>query len=256
MKHFILFLFNLLLTTKILAQTKYTIPVVVHVISPTGGNVLLSEKEVKDGIKNLNLQFQGLYGQTIKSKVITPHQGLMVGLDNIQFKLATKDVNNNPTTGITYTRNSAWSNNAIANERALKTEEQWNPKRYMNIYVVTDLKTPSQSGLAYYPSQVNTTATSVLDGVFIDDNIWINTLPLQAPRWTEGYEGTMIHEVGHYLNLIHTMGEVNGSGKGCTDPIVVTGDGVDDTPKHYVCSQLTKMPPKRRELSSIATKKR
>jgi hypothetical protein len=233
MKHVILFLFNLLLTTTILAQTKYTIPVVVHVISPTGGNVLLSEKEVKDGIKNLNLQFQGLYGQTIKSKVITPHQGLMVGLDNIQFKLATKDVNNNPTTGITYTRNSAWSNNAIANERALKTAEQWNPKRYMNIYVVTDLKTPSQSGLAYYPSQVNTTATAVLDGVFIDDNIWINTLPLQAPRWTAGYEGTMIHEVGHYLNLIHTMGEVNGSGKGCTDPIVVTGDGVDDTPKHY-----------------------
>jgi Pregnancy-associated plasma protein-A/GEVED domain/Secretion system C-terminal sorting domain len=234
MKHFILFFFNLLLTTSILAQqTKYTIPVVVHVISPTGGSVLLTDQQVKDGIKNLNLQFQGLYGKTIKSKVITPHQGLMVGLNNIQFKLATKDANNNATTGITYTRNSTWSNDAIANERALKTAKQWNPKRYMNIYVLAQLNSGEQSGVAYYPSQVNTTSTAVLDGVMIDDNIWINTLPLQAPRWTAGYEGTFVHEVGHYLNLIHTMGEINGSGTGCDDTRVITGDGVDDTPKHY-----------------------
>jgi Pregnancy-associated plasma protein-A/GEVED domain/Secretion system C-terminal sorting domain len=233
MKNLVFFFFNLLLTHTILAQTKYTIPVVVHVISPAGGSVLLTEQEVKDGIKNLNLQFQGLYGKTIKSKIITPHQSLMVSLDNIQFKLATRDTNNNPTTGITFTQNSAWSNGAIANERALKKAKQWNPKRYMNIYVVTDLKTPSQSGVAYYPSQVNTASTAVLDGVLIDDNIWLNTLPLKAPRWTGGYEGTVVHEVGHYLNLIHTMGEVNGSGSGCTDPLVVTGDGVDDTPKHF-----------------------
>ena len=109
MKNFILFCVSMMLCTAAIAQTKYTIPVVVHVISPTGGSNLLTEQQVKDGIKNLNLQFQGLYGQTIKNKVITPHRGLMVGLDNIQFKLATKDVNNNPTTGITNTRNSTWS---------------------------------------------------------------------------------------------------------------------------------------------------
>ena len=233
MKNFILFCVSMMLCTAAIAQTKYTIPVVVHVISPTDGSNLLTEQQVKDGIKNLNLQFQGLYGQTIKNKVITPHRGLMVGLDNIQFKLATKDVNNNPTTGITNTRNSTWSNDAKAQQFTFKPTLQWNRARYLNIYVAAQLNTNTQSGVAYYPSQTATAANAYLDGVLIDDNIWINTLPLQVPRWTDGYEGTLVHEIGHYLNLIHTMGEVDGSGTDCADPIVVAGDGISDTPKHY-----------------------
>jgi hypothetical protein len=232
MKNFILFCISMMLCTAAIAQTKYTIPVVVHVISPTS-TALLTEQEVKDGIKNLNLQFQGLYGKTIKSKVITPHQGLMVSLDNIQFKLATKDPNNNATTGITYTKNSTWSNDAKAQQYNFKPTLQWNRSRYLNIYVTAQLNANTQSGVAFYPSQCATAATAYLDGVLIDDNIWINTLPLQAPRWTAGYEGTLVHEIGHYLNLIHTMGEVDGSGTDCDDARVIAGDGVDDTPKHY-----------------------
>jgi hypothetical protein len=233
MKNVLLFCVSMMFCTAAIAQTKYTIPVVVHVISPTGGSNLLTEQQVKDGIKNLNLQFQGLYGQTIKNKVITPHRGLMVGLDNIQFKLATKDVSGNPTTGITYTKNSTWSNDAKAQQFTFKPTLQWNRARYLNIYVAAQLNANTQSGVAYYPSEVSTAANAYLDGVLIDDNIWINTLPLQAPRWTDGYEGTLVHEIGHYLNLIHTMGEIDGSGTGCTDPIVVAGDGISDTPKHY-----------------------
>jgi Pregnancy-associated plasma protein-A/GEVED domain/Secretion system C-terminal sorting domain len=232
MKNFILLCVCMALCTAAIAQTKYTIPVVVHVISPTG-STLLTDEQVKDGIKNLNLQFQGLYGKMVKDKVITPHRNSMVSFDNIQFKLATRDTNNNVTSGITYTTNATWSNNGIAQEGNYKPSKQWNPKRYMNIYVVAQLNANTQSGLAYYPSQAGTTATAYKDGVTVDDNIWINTLPLQAPRWTTGYEGTVVHEVGHYLNLIHTMGEVNDSGKNCDDPIVVAGDGVGDTPKHY-----------------------
>ena len=232
MKNILSLVIILLSCITVNAQTKYTIPIVVHVISPTS-SALLTEQEIKDGIKNLNLQFQGLYGKTIKDKVITPHRNSMVAFDNIQFKLATRDTNNAVTTGITYTNNATWSNAGIAQESKYKKQKQWNPKRYMNIYIVAALNANKQSGVAYYPSQVNTTATAHLDGVLLDDNIWLNTLPLQAPRWLEGYEGTVVHEVGHYLNLIHTMGEVNDSGTGCTDPVVVTGDGVDDTPKHY-----------------------
>jgi hypothetical protein len=232
MKNFLLFCITMMLCTAAIAQTKYTIPVVVHVISPTS-TALLTAQEVKDGIKNLNLQFKGLYAKTVKNKIITPHQGLIMGFDDIQFKLATRDTNNVVTTGITFTQNATWSNDGIANETTFKRQKQWNPKRYMNIYIVAKLNVNSQSGLAYRPSEINTTARAYLDGVLIDDNIWLNTLPLKAPRWLEGYEGIVAHEVGHYLNLIHTMGEVNGSASSCTDPLVVAGDGVDDTPKHY-----------------------
>jgi Pregnancy-associated plasma protein-A/GEVED domain/Secretion system C-terminal sorting domain len=233
MKNFILLCVSMMLCTASIAQTKYTIPVVVHVISPTG-STLLTDEQVKDGIKNLNLQFQGLYGKMIKDKVITPHRNSMVALDNIQFKLATKDTNNNATTGIIKTQNSTWSNDAKAQHVTFKRKLQWNRARYMNIYIVAQLNTGEQSGMAYYPSQTATAANAHLDGVLIDDNIWINTLPLKSPRWTAGYEGTLVHEVGHYLNLIHTMGEVDGSGVAdCNDPIIAAGDGIDDTPKHH-----------------------
>jgi hypothetical protein len=94
-------LLNIFTTSSmLLAQTKYTIPVVVHVISPKSGGALLTDQQVKDGIKNLNLQFQGLYAKTMKDKIISPYQNSITDFSTSQFKLATRDTNNNVTTGI------------------------------------------------------------------------------------------------------------------------------------------------------------
>ena len=232
MKKSIVILFAVLFFNTLFAQTKYTIPVVVHVISPST-TPLVTDKEVKDAIKNLNLQYKGLYAKTMVGTIIKPYKNSIASFENVQFKLATRDTNNNLTSGITYTTNATWSNNAIAQEKTLKKQKQWNRKRYMNLYIVARLNSNYQSGVAYLPSETNTTSNAYLDGVMIDYHVLPNTLPLQGARWLEGYEGVLAHEVGHYLNLKHTMGEVNGSGTGCNDPLVIAGDEVADTPKHY-----------------------
>ena len=233
MKKYIIITFAVLFCNIIFAQTKFTIPVVVHVISPST-TPIVTAKEVQDAIKNLNLQFKGLYAKTNKSGIIAPYQNSISSFENIQFKLATLDVNNKPTTGINFIKNATWSNNASDNEAIFKKQKQWDRTRYMNLYIVANLNAGNQSGVAYLPTEVSSATWSYLDGVLVDYNILPNTLPLQgASRWTEGYEGVLAHEVGHYLSLKHTMGEVNGSATSCNDPLVVAGDEVADTPRHY-----------------------
>jgi hypothetical protein len=233
MKNLILFLLLCCVFTGTKAQTKYTIPVVVHVISPTTGAVLLTEKEVQEGIKNLNLQFKGLYAKTLKNSIISKYRNSIGSFEDIQFKLAKLDTSGKATTGINQIRNSTWTTNARTSEATFKKQLQWNRSRYMNIYIVSSLNSWFESGVAFRPSEASSAANAWQDGVLLDYHVWQNTLPLKAPRWTDGWEGIAAHEIGHYLDLIHTMGAVNGNGTGCTDAIVVAGDNVDDTPKHW-----------------------
>ena len=119
MKKNIIITFAVLFFNTLFAQTKFTIPVVVHVISPST-TPIVTAKEVQDAIKNLNLQFKGLYAKTNKSGIIAPYQNSISSFENIQFKLATLDVNNKPTTGINFIKNATWSNNASDNEATFK----------------------------------------------------------------------------------------------------------------------------------------
>ena len=204
-----------------------------HVISPTAKK-LVSDKEVQDAIKNLNLFFKGLYAKTNKNKIIAPYRNSIASFENIQFKLATRDVKNKPTSGINYITNAVWSNDALAQEEDFKPQLQWDRTRYMNLYIVSRLDENGQSGLGQLPSEVGESNWAYLDGVLLDYHVLPNSLPLQGPnRWIEGFEGVLAHEVGHYLSLKHTMGEVNGTGSDCDDPLVIAGDEVADTPKHY-----------------------
>ena len=233
MKKYIIITIAVLFFNTLFAQTKFTIPVVVHVISPSA-TPIVTAKEVQDAIKNLNLQFKGLYAKTNKSGIIAPYQNSITSFENIQFKLATRDVSNNATTGINFITKASWSNDALTYEKTMKTQKQWDRTRYLNLYIVSRLNSWGQSGVGYLPTEVSTSQWSYLDGVLLDYHVLPNTLPLQgASRWTEGFEGVLAHEVGHYLSLKHSMGEVNGAGTGCNDPLVIAGDEVADTPRHY-----------------------
>ncbi|WDT68232.1 M43 family zinc metalloprotease [Cloacibacterium sp. TD35] len=205
-----------------------TIPVVVHVINKgeavgTGTNI--SDAQVISQITTLNNDYRKKIGT--KGYNTNP-----VGADaNIEFALAVRDPNGNPTNGIdriSFNKDS-WDEFSIENE--LKPNTIWDPTKYLNLWVVNfggDLngylgyaqfpEASTLSGLNYPPFTANT------DGVIIgykffgnldynDGSFNLNT--------TYGYGRTATHEVGHWLGLRHIWGDSD-----CGT------DYVADTPTH------------------------
>ena len=193
-----------------------TIPVVVHVVNKgeevgTGTNI--SDTQVISQITTLNNDYRKKSGT--RGFNTNP-----VGADaNIEFALAVRDPNGNPTNGIDRITidNDYWDENAVETE--LKPNTIWDPTKYLNIWVVNfggDLdgvlgyaqfpEASTLSGLNYPPFTAST------DGVIIGYQFFGNldyndgSFNLDA---TYGYGRTVTHEVGHWLGLRHIWGDEN-----------------------------------------------
>ncbi|HEX5626011.1 MAG TPA: M43 family zinc metalloprotease, partial [Saprospiraceae bacterium] len=196
------------------SKPNYILPVVVHLVFPPGtligqGNHL-TDLQVEQGLQYLNQAFanQGPF-QTAK------------GVDaGIQFCLARRDPSGMPTNGITRTESALVNDPMCApgtdasSDGAIKQLANWDCRRYVNIWLVTDLFNANfgcgLAGYAYFPG-----APCTVDGIVQESRYW-NTIG-----------GTRItaHEMGHYLSLNHTF---NG---GCTNAdCLLDGDRVCDTP--------------------------
>ena len=192
-----------------------TIPVVVHVVNKgeevgTGTNI--SDTQVISQITTLNNDYRKKSGT--RGFNTNP-----VGADaNIEFALAVRDPNGNPTNGIdriSFNVNS-WTDTQI--EAVLKPSTIWDPTKYLNIWVTPDVITdigevlgyaqfPEAStldGLNYPPFTANT------DGVVIGHQFFGNldyddgSFNLD-PKY--GYGRTTTHEIGHWLGLRHIWGD-------------------------------------------------
>ena len=93
----------------------------------------------------------------------------------------------------------------------MKTELAVDPARFVNIYTCK-LALPYIAGYGTLPNEFP--EDDHRHGVIID----YGTLPGSAPPLDMGH--TLVHELGHYLGLLHTFQG------GCAEP----GDGVADTP--------------------------
>jgi chitodextrinase len=189
-----------------------TIPVVVHVVWRTNFPVEnISDAQVLSQIAVLNEDF-GAYNADL-SQLPALFQGVL-GNAQIQFCMAQRDPNGNPTNGINRvqsSRTSTWGTNNAVKNPSQGGVAPWDATRYLNVWVCAI--GGGILGYAQFPGGSLST-----DGVVIDYRYYGTTGTATAP-FNKGRTGT--HEVGHWLNLRHIWGDAT-----CGN------DFVSDTPVH------------------------
>lgn len=212
----------------------YVIPVVVHVLhlgEPEGTGTNISTAQINSAIANMNTCFGGggSYPQNI----------------DVQFQLAQRDPNCNPSTGILRINASGTSDYAAngittSNEVTIKALSKWPNGEYYNIWVVSEIDGNNggsgTQGYAYFPG-----AGSDKDGTAILYNSFgydpTNSLGYNLKTYTN-LNVTALHELGHAFNLYHTFEGDDANDDGVADqcPINVTcttdGDKCCDTEAH------------------------
>jgi PKD repeat protein len=177
-----------------------TIPVVVHVVYRTAAENI-SDAQVISQIQVLNEDFARTNADRIK--VTQPTFSTSAGTSVIQFCLAQRDPNGNPTNGITRrqtTTTSFSTNNAVKNT-ANGGQTSWNVSKYLNIWVCN--LGSSLLGYGEFP----TGNLSNTWGIVLNYRYTGRGGASQSP-FNLGRTGT--HEIGHCLNLSHIWGDENG----------------------------------------------
>lgn len=186
----------------------YYIPVVYHVLLQNPASV--SDAQLQAQIDTLNKSFAGINDKTGLVAAFSP----LAGGAKIQFCLARESPDGLPATGVVRYPVSVASydpNKDDMKETALGGADPWNTNRYLNIWVCELDR--NILGFASFPNGDD----SAHQGIVIDRG----TLPSVAPgSYNQGK--TLVHEMGHFFNLIHIWGDDDGA---CTG-----SDQIDDTP--------------------------
>ena len=174
-----------------------TIPVVVHVVYSNAQNNI-SDSRIFSQIQVLNEDFR----RTNSDAINTPSQFQSIVADmSINFCLATKDPDGNPTNGIIrkFTNKSGFSlYDTTIHYNATGGSDAWDSDKYLNIWVCNI--NGGILGWAQFPYA----GTKETDGVVINhENFGINLNYLSAYNLGR----TTTHEVGHWLNLFHVWGD-------------------------------------------------
>ena len=220
-------------------ETVITIPVVVHVLhtgQAIGTGLNISHAQIQSQIDVLNEDFRRLNADTTNTPQIFRHLAADI---KIQFVLASRDPNGQPTNGVVRKRTTKDTfiirDNDFNNMFDLMEERDagikftptgspaWPTNRYLNIWVCNELYhsflfiSTNLAGYAQFPDQLSIATSPQTDGVVINTNVfggigYVNVSSLDRGR-------TTTHEVGHWLNLKHIWGDT-----------LCGNDMVDDTP--------------------------
>jgi hypothetical protein len=187
-------------------STIIKIPVIVHVLYHTQDENIPDENIYRQ-LDALNRDYRRLNADTAN----TPSCFSRVAADcKISFELAKVDPYGSATTGIEriYTPVEQWIVDDDMKFASKQGADAWDPRSYLNIWVCNMRDVLGYSSLPGDPLNI--------DGVVIRTDVFNNAGT--SGRYQLGR--TAVHEVGHWLGLIHIWGDQD-----CGD------DKVDDTPK-------------------------
>ena len=187
----------------------YIIPVVFHIIHE-GGAENISLTQIEDQMRILNEDFARLNPDTTNTPAIFAQNA---GDTNIEFRLAKIDPNGDCTQGVTRT----YSSLTVGARNNVKELIQWDPTRYMNVWVVKTIEQFDPDGgivlgFAQFPNQLFSDPET--DGIVIRHDYCGSIETASSNRGR-----TLTHEAGHWLNLRHIWGDED-----CGN------DNIDDTP--------------------------
>ncbi|MEE1898814.1 M43 family zinc metalloprotease [Flavobacterium rakeshii] len=220
-------------------NTVITLPVVVHVIhngDAIGTDENITDDQVISQIQVLNEDFRKM----LDTPGYNDHPD---GADmEIEFCLAQRDPGGSPTTGIEHINlgRASWDNFEDI-DLVLKAETQWDPERYLNIWVCKmGGEMSGIDGYAFYPELSGLEGLEGAEGYAEIDGVILSYLCMGSEDlYPEGdyiygrdKGRSATHEVGHFFGLIHIWGN--------EDSCDAT-DFCDDTPPvvglHFSCSE-------------------
>ncbi|QNF32781.1 T9SS type A sorting domain-containing protein [Adhaeribacter swui] len=196
-----------------LQQPVIVVPVVFHVVYRTSRENISTE-QILSQLDVLNTDYRRMNADSAKT---LPQFKNRAADTRIQFCLATRDPNGQPTTGITRKRTTATSfdlDDAVKFS-SYSGQDAWDAERYLNIWVCN--LSGETLGYSQYPGGPTET-----DGVVLDYTT-IGQPPVNpfASNYNLGRTGT--HEIGHWLGLQHIWGDIDDGS--CSD-----SDDIADTP--------------------------
>lgn len=236
-----------------------TIPVVFHILhlgEAVGEETNISDERILSCIENLNHRFRGdVEALAALTDEYDEYELSLVKDAKIEFCLAARDPDNNPTDGINrydcsnlvysdtfagQTVFESYAEDGIASDGLssgvpdsyIKNQFHWPEDRYFNCYVVSEINGNDGGGGVQGYSFVGSLGTGAT-GYRYGPVCLYNVTGLNTGKFGRELNGTWTHEIGHALNLYHTFGVSIGAGGGSCEPEpnpCTYGDQVPDTP--------------------------
>lgn len=187
----------------------FFIPIVFHIV--LNNPDIITDAQIQAQLDVLNKDFAGLNSDSV---MLPAAFKPLFGKSQIQFRLAQRTPDNEPSNGIVRTSTTTPTYGTL--DKSLKYsklggDDSWDADRYFNVWI-TNLAGGFILGYATFPG----TSPPAEEGVVIH----YTTLPADSlTKYNRGR--TLTHETGHFFYLYHIWGDENG----CAGT-----DFVDDTP--------------------------